>query len=306
MAETVLVTGGYGFIGSRVGPLLRDAGHPVVEYNRDPANPGPLGPLHQTVQGELHDVARLVEVIQQHAVSVIIHTAGISHPAVSLDLATETLHVNLMGSLAVLDAARLTGVRRTVVMSSECAYGPTDPGPLSEDAPLRPSTPYGISKAALDGMVTFVRGHHGLDAVSLRLGQVYGPGQRMAEDLRDTVRDALDTGIVARPRGADQRLELLHVQDAARAAVAAALWPHAFKHPVYNISTGSVRYREVLEILAELLPGLQMDLGHGTLGYEERGPFDTRRARDEWGFRPEVSLCEGLRQYVEWLREHPF
>lgn len=306
MTEAVLVTGGRGFIGSHVVRLLQEAGHPVVEYNREPPSADAGDAAHTVVQGELHDVARLVGVLHTHAISAIVHTAGISHPALSLDLATETLQVNLMGSLSVLDAARLCGVRRTVVMSSECAYGPTGPEPLSEDAPLRPSTPYGISKAALDGMVAFVRRHHGLDVVSLRLGQVYGPGQRLAEDLHDIIREALDTGRVTRRSGADQRLELVHVRDAARAAVMAALWPKPFTFPAYNISAGSFRFEDVLKTLAAILPDVVIDVGNGTLGYEDRGPFDTGRAREEWGFRPEVPLREGLQHYADWLQRHPF
>jgi UDP-glucose 4-epimerase len=111
-ARTVLVTGGGGFTGRHVVRRLVESGHTVVSYDRDysvASDPSVIG-----VQGELFDIPRLMHVLQQHEVDAIVHTAAMSHPTLSLEFPVGTFAANVEGTLGVLEAARMAGVRRVV------------------------------------------------------------------------------------------------------------------------------------------------------------------------------------------------
>jgi UDP-glucose 4-epimerase len=316
---SVLVTGGRGYVGRYVVDALAARGERVVDYSRD-QGPGARHELHVPVLGELADIPRLLAVLDEHAVERIVHTAGQSHPDVSLEMPLATVEANVIGTTCVLEAARLSGIRRVVVFSSECAYGDTPgaggPGPAAaaggtppsvpESTPLHPRTPYGVTKAATEMLGHSYNESFGMDIMALRVAQVYGPGQVMAETVRDVIRAAVSGEAFRLPHGRDQKLQLVHVTDVMRAVVAACFADGHGQH-VYNI-TGGIQpaLGEVLELVAELVPGFESSVGPGELGGDRQGLFEIDAARRDLGYEPRVTLREGLRGYVEWLREHEF
>lgn len=300
----VLVTGARGFLGPRVVTALRNMGYPVVEYNRE-AVPDPESAGHTVVQGELEDIPRLLRVMKAYGVRRIAHLAAQSHPDVSLDAPWATLYGNVMGTIGLLEAARATGVLRVVLIGSESAYGITADVPeLGEDAPLLPTTPYGVSKAAVDHLGHVYRTRFQQDTIVLRIGQIYGPGQRLSEDVQELIRMALDKGAITLESGRDQELELVHVDDAARAVVL-ALAAGSHVSTSYNISGGQTTLGEVAEIVAQAT-GTSAFVGPGRKGYDFRAPFARERARAELGFEARIRLAEGVASYAAWLREHRF
>src|SRR5262245_1218993 len=142
-----MVTGSLGYTGRYIVNELARRGREVVSYNRD------YSELKQErvlpVQGELYDIPRLVDVLKRHGVDRIIHTAAMSHPDLSIDLPITTVTANIDGTVHLLEAAKLAGVRNLVNFSSETVYGHID-GTVTEDAPLRPTTPYGVTKVATE------------------------------------------------------------------------------------------------------------------------------------------------------------
>jgi UDP-glucose 4-epimerase len=181
---TTLVTGGRGFVGRHLVDQLLADGERVIMYNRDHSVDPRDGVV--AVLGELFDIPRLTETVRSYAVDRIIHTAGQSHPALSIELPVTTFAANADGTLAVYEAARMTGVRRIVFFSSECALGNiTEPGPVTEDVKPAPTTVYGVTKAdgELLGSVYKLAVRHGV--VSLSITDVYGPGLWMLSLLGD-------------------------------------------------------------------------------------------------------------------------
>jgi UDP-glucose 4-epimerase len=303
--STVLVTGGRGYIGRYVIDELDRLGHTAVDYSRDVA-PAPRNARHVPVLGELSDVPRLLVTLQRHGVDHIVHTAGQSHPDVSLEMPLATVEANVMGACSVLEAARLAGVRRIVLFSSECAYGHTPPGTVPESAPLQPRTPYGVTKAATEMLGRSYNECFGLDTIALRVAQVYGPGQVMPETVRDAIKTLLRGEAVRLEHGRDQRLQLVHVTDVARAVIAACFAGDHRLH-AYNVTGGVLpTLGEVLERLAALIPGATLDVGPGEMGGDRQGLFEIEAARHDLGYEPEVSLDRGLADYVEWLRHHDY
>ena len=300
---TVLITGGKGYLGRNVVKELLSGGRSVVSYNRDAFLPSEDS-RHVLVFGELNDIPRLLSTIREHSVERIIHTAAQSHPDVSIDVPLATVEANVLGSASVLESARLSGIRRVVLFSSECAYGNTSNDPVPESYPLRPRTPYGVTKAATEMLGAAYNECYGMDTISLRVSQVYGPGQVMPEPVRDALRTVVKGEVFRAPAGADQKMQLVHVSDAARAVVAAC-FVEGHSLSVYNVTGGvQKRYREILEMIGEIVPGASFDVGSESLGWDTQGLFELEAARRDLGYVPHVSLEQGLREYAEWLRDH--
>src|SRR4051812_32465095 len=234
--EPTLVTGGLGYVGRYIVEQLREKGTEVVSYNRD-FYAGDVPGVH-FVQGELFDIPRLVRTIGEHGIGRIVHTAAMSHPELSVDLPITTFAANVDGTLHVLEAARLTDARRVLCFSSECAYGVRLEPLVTEDMRLEPTTPHGGTKAACEMLAHVYNERYGFDITSLRVSEVYGPGNRMAQYLCELIDAALDGVPYRLPEGADHPFQFVHARDVARAAVQ-AVTADRLGQEAYNITGGT-------------------------------------------------------------------
>jgi UDP-glucose 4-epimerase len=304
---SVLVTGGAGFSGRHIVDSLADAGMHVVSYNRD-FSAAPRDDV-SVAQGELFDIPRLLSVLREHSVQIIVHTAALSHPTYSLDFPVATFAANMEGTVAVFEAARMHGVQRVINCSSRTVYG-ANPNPLVVEAdPVNPTTPYAVTKVAGEWLGKVYRDRYGLDVISLRISQVYGPGNRMDEILRDVMRGVVHDDGFAIPYGRDHCYNFIYVRDMAAAAVAAVQSAGVVERPVaYNISSDEYwRLGDVLDVVAELHPGALLAAGPGldpTLDLQ--GQFSISSATRDLGFTPSWHLRRALPDYAEWLAEHDY
>ncbi|OBB61217.1 polysaccharide biosynthesis family protein [Mycobacterium sp. 852013-51886_SCH5428379] len=299
---TTLVTGGRGFVGRHLVDQLIGTGEPVISYNRDFAVDARDGLT--MVQGELFDIPRLVQTLRDHGVERIIHTAGQSHPGLSIELPTTTFAANAEGTFSVLEAARMAGVGRVVNFSSECALGNVGAGTvIGEAVTPAPTTVYGVTKVTGELLGEVYTSLYAVHVVSLRITEVYGPGLWMPSLLGDMIRAALRDEPFHRAQGGDHPFQFVHVEDVATAARLAATAP-APSQPAYNISGGrQVTVRETAALLADLLPDAKFDIGPGLLpAWDHMGAFDITAAERDLGYRPQWDLDRGLRSQIEWLR----
>ncbi len=300
---TTLVTGGRGYVGRHLVDQLLGEGGKVVSYNRDFSVDDRDGLT--AVQGELFDIPRLTDTLRRYSVDRIIHTAGQSHPGVSVELPWTTFKANAEGTLAVYEAARITGVSRIVNFSSECAVGtaPIDAA-VTEDIKPNPTTPYGVTKVAGELFGNVYNSLYDMEIVSLRVTEVYGPGLWMPSLLGDMIRTGIRGETFVLESGGDHPFQFVHVSDVATAARLASTTTR-LSQPVYNVSGGGqVTVAETARLLAEHIRGSRYEIGPGLLpNWDSQGPYDLTATKRDLGYAPAWTLESGLVNQIEWLRD---
>jgi len=303
----VLVTGSNGFLGQEVVRQLLAQGHAVTGFDRSSPR---VAPAHAFRQGDLIDLASLIETGNATRFDAIIHTAAISHPVDSRNIPLQTVLTNALGTTHVLELARLCRIPRVVNLSSECAYGDNQAmGVIDESAPLNPTTPYGCTKVFTEKMGQVYSDLYGVSVVSLRPGWIYGPGQFMQCYLKSLLRAAIDGEPLHEAEGGDYRLQYVHVSDVAAACLLAMTVDDGqLRQRVFNVTAGEQeRYAEVAARVRELYPDADIRIGAGCIDIlDANAQFDIRAAREQLGYRPHYLLGDGLATYAQWLEHNPY
>jgi len=302
-----LVTGGAGFIGSNLVDALVDQGHVVrvlddlVTGSRDNVNPA----AEAIVASVAHKDAVRAAVEGCNAVFHIGALRAVER-SVGDPLATDLANVH--GTLTVLHAAHEAGVRRVVSASSSSVYGGAKQVPTPETAPLMPRSPYAVSKMAGEHYCRVYTELYGLETVSLRYFNVYGPRQPPDSPYAAVIPlfiDALRKGEPPIVHGdGRQSRDFTYISDTVAATIAAAQAPAGkCAGRAYNVAPGETHdLLEMLEILGRLL-GVEPKPEHTDerAGDVRRTWADPSAARRDLGFSCEVGFEEGLRRTVDWF-----
>lgn len=309
--KRALVTGGAGFIGSHVvETLLREGWEVRVIDNFSTGSARNLAPVRDSIRlfaGDIRDRALVSDAVR--SVDVVFHLAAyISVPGSVADPQTAD-DVNIRGTLTILLAARDAGVRRVVFSSSAAVYGEPETVPVPESAPKRPASPYGLEKLYGEHMSRLFTELYGLETVSLRYFNVYGPRQNPRSEYAAVIPKFL--AVMAAGQRATiygdglQTRDFLYVGDVARANILAAE-AEGVGGMVMNIASGQgISIRELHDQIARVLGRSDEPI------YSDPRPGDvkhsvaqTDRARQYLGFEASVSLADGLSRTLAWLREN--
>jgi len=283
---SVLVTGSSGFVGRAIMARLPDA------IGLDPvASPG------TRVIDDLSDRARLRELIARENITHIIHAGGVSGPMVLADDPAAVIAINVTGSMNLLYAAMDAGVTTFVYCSSLAAIGNFyEAEPIGEDYPMRPTSTYGCSKAAMDYVLRGLWRRVPLDLCSLRLTAVYGPGRQTEFNVDTIVRAAL--------AGKAAKLDPLtdwpyiYVDDAAEAAIAACFSQRRNQLAYYVAHPERVTPDDIAAACAAAGKPVRFDIDTSK-PTAARGPVDVDAAARDFGFRAKIGLREGIRRMIE-------
>jgi UDP-glucose 4-epimerase len=296
-----LVTGGAGFIGHHLVRRLLSDGHEVrVLDNFATGNRERLEGLDVSlVEGDLRSYERAHTAVR--GTEVVFHLGALPSVPRSVQDPLTTGAVNVEGTLNVLLAARDEGVRRVVFASSSSVYGANSKLPKSEsDQPL-PISPYGVSKVAAEHYCRAFTTVYGLETVSLRLFNVFGPGQDPLSQYAAVVPrfiTALASG--SRPvvyGDGLQTRDFTYVEDVVGAFLLAAV-KEVPGGDVYNIAAGSeTSLVDLIEILKELLGSeVEPEFAPARAGEVRRSRSDVSKAEQLLGWRPRWSLPPALRE----------
>ncbi len=303
---TVLVTGGTGWIGSFVVRELVARDQRVVTFDstREAWRVSGLTGV-VTEKGDILDFPGLLEAIRRHGVTRIVHLAAVLKGESQRN--PRLLHrVNCDGTLNVLEAARLGGVRRLVFGSSLTVYGLTTREPVDERHPTSPVDMYGATKVLGE---TFLREYHrlhGLDFAVVRFAHVYGPGRSKGTAVwKDLFEYPARGERYVLPSGGDHMLNWSYVVDCATATTEACL-AEGLAERFFNVSEG-VRHtpREIADLIAtEIVPGAQFEIGPGLVpGHPPEHVLDIRAAERALGWKPAYDIARGCREYIDAVRK---
>jgi dTDP-glucose 4,6-dehydratase len=312
----LLVTGGAGFIGSCYVRLARSKRPDGLVVNVDALTyAGNLENLrdlegdakHVFVRADIRDGAKMLELLRTHAIEAIVHFAAESHVDRSILSAEPFLDTNVLGTLRLLEAARTAGVRRFLQVSTDEVYGSLGPtGAFEETTPLSPRSPYSASKTAADHFVMAFHHTHGMDTVITRCSNNYGPFQFPEKLIPLMILNAFDGKPL--PVYGDG----LYVRD----------WIHAEDHceavdlvleggkagEVYNVGAENERPNmEVVRTILRLTGRDESLIRHvpDRPGHDRRYAMNSRKIREELGWRPRHEFDAGLAATVSWYRDNP-
>jgi UDP-glucose 4-epimerase len=302
------VTGGAGFIGSHLVDALANEGADVVAV--DDLSSGRLENLSdraELVEADVADARTMAQVTQ--GCDLVFHQAAHRSVPRSVDQPLDTDRANVGGTLSVLDAARAAGVRRVVLASSSSVYGGAEQRPTPETAPLLPRSPYAVSKLAGEHYARVYWELYGVETVSLRYFNVYGPRQDPASQYAAVVPIFIDAMLRGEPPEVHgdgrQSRDFTFVADAVLANLRAAAAPaDACAGRAYNIARGdSATLLDLIAIIEELA-GTHVTPRHSSsrAGDVRHSHAAIDAARADLGFHPAVPLRDGVARTVAWFR----
>ena len=308
MSDTILVTGGAGFIGSNIVRAALQAGDTVRVI--DDLSTGSRSNLHglecELVEGSILDESALTRALT--GCRFVYHLAGQVSVPRSLEAPELTHAVNATGSMKVYESARRAGVERVVYSASCAAYGQAQTLPISETSPLCPESPYAASKLLGELYGSAWSASMGLEVASLRYFNVYGPRQ----NPQGGYAAAIPAFITRMLRGdevtifgdGEQTRDFVFVDDVVRANLLAARAPEAAGR-VVNIGSGEgISINTLVKTLSALIGGQpKVSHGPGRSGEVRHSMADTSAADALLDFRAAVPLSEGLSRSINWYRE---
>jgi len=307
--ETVLVTGGAGFIGSHlVEGLLLEGARVVVVDDMSTGSPGNLSHLSND-QGLsiLEADVSTVSPSSLEGVTMGVHLAALTEVASSIEDPTGTVEANVLGSVHILETLLRAGARSAVVASSAAIYGEV-PVPVDEEGPHHPISPYGAGKLAVDHFVRYYAHHTDLSVCALRFFNVYGPRQHPRSPYSGVISvyaAAALTGENLLVNGdGEQTRDFVYVKDVVRAILSALLSPEA-KGEAINIGTGKATTINDLAKAAIDIAGSTSGMVHGPprSGDIRHSVAKVDKAAYLLSFEASTPLREGLASTVHWMRD---
>ena len=299
----ILVTGHDGYIGTRLVPLLREAGHEVHGLDTFLFSDCRLGDEPDPIPATRMDI-RDVTPAECEGFDAVIHLAAISNdPLGDLNPIT-TYEINARGTLVLAAAAKAAGVPRFVFSSSCSLYGAHGDEPIDESAEFLPVTPYGESKVLAERGLTELADDN-FSPVFLRNATAYGVSARLRGDLvvNNLTGYAVTTGEVRLKSDGTPWRPLVHIEDIARAMLAVCEAPLDAVHlQAYNVGRTSENYRirEVAEIVESVVPGSRISFAD-TAGPDRRNYRVNcdRIAEAIPGFQPVWTVRKGVEELYE-------
>jgi dTDP-glucose 4,6-dehydratase len=307
----ILVTGAAGFIGSNFVHYWLER-HPddsvvaldLLTYAGNRANLEGTEERVPFVQADIADLDIVENVLREHEIDVVVNFAAESHNSLAVIDPGRFFHTNVLGTQALLEASRRTGVERFHHVSTCEVYGdlPLDSDEsFTEESPYRPRTPYNASKAGGDHAVRAYFETWELPITITNCSNNYGPFQFPEKVIPLFVTNALDDRPLPMYASTQNRREWLHVRDHCR-AIELALEKGA-PGETYNVGSAvEASIEEIADRVLELTgkPESLKTIVPDRPGHDRRYLLDSSKIGGELGWQPEIGFEDGLRETVEW------
>lgn len=281
-----LVTGGSGFLGSHVADALSEAGHEVVIFDFNPSTYRQS--VQQMIVGDVTNVEQVNAAVK--GCDVIYHLAALADIDEAINRPVDTMSVNLMGTVNMLEAARIHGIKRFVFSSSIYVY--SDQGSF-----------YRTSKQACEHLIQDYHDRYGLEFTILRYGSLYGPRADGSNAVFKMVTSAFKTGVIEYGGNGREVREYIHIRDAA--LMSADVLGDEFKGSILHL-TGRERMTtgDMLEMLREIFKNkVEIRLGKDNItGHYMQTPYNyTPRLGRKMTRNTYIDLGLGLLDVIQYL-----
>jgi UDP-glucose 4-epimerase len=309
-----LVTGAAGFIGSNLVAALVGRGESVRAFDNLATGHWGLvrrlvaeASMVEPVTADIRDAVAMARAME--GVEVVFHQAALGSVPRSVENPAETDEVNVHGSVVVLDAARRAGVRRVIFAASSAAYGDTPTLPKREDMSTGPLSPYAVSKVAGEHYFRVFASLYGMETLSLRYFNVFGPNQLpegpYAAAIPRFVRAALAEEPITIFGDGEQTRDFCFIANVVNANLLAAATPRKLEGQVVNIAGGRrISLNDLVKEISRVL-GKKLDVR-----YVDPRPGDVRHsladialARELVGYEPTVTWENGIPPTIEFMRQ---
>ena len=308
---TILITGA-GLIGCHLAKRLVDAGDKVVLYDLSPNREYIQKILGQSrtdiVAADLRDLPALMSALKELKVDTLVHTAGLIGKRVAENSYTGSTN-NILGTIHVLEAARLLGLRRVVYVSTFGVYdrAKIKEGPIREEFPIGGHNLYTTTKVCSEHLVHAYASLYMLDTVIIRPAGVFGRGHYVGGSTVGMVmRDLALNVMKGDPITLDGKIyfanEYVYAKDVALALDLACKVKEP-KQRIYNAGSGVVTTAsDLAQVARELVPKLEIKVvGDGSEDSSKQFPLDLSRSQAELGYSPQFPLKKALQDYMEEL-----
>jgi len=295
----VLVTGGFGFIGSHLVETLNSRGYETTVV--DITSHGYQTKEIQFLNIDIRDYTRLRNSIKK--VDFIVHLAALINAHESVQVPKLYHDVNVNGTLSLLKLCRDFKVEKLVFASSAAVYGEAQYLPINEDHPLRPLNPYGATKVACEAYISAFHFSYGIPAIILRVFNTYGPkqsGAYVGVISKFIKRALLGKQLIVYGDGRQTR-DFIYVSDVVEAIMRAL--ESDLEFGIFNVGTGkATSINELAELVKRLTNNKTLPVVHEgeRSGDIRHSCADIRRARKLLKWAAKVQLKEGLRKTIKW------
>lgn len=296
-----LVTGGAGFIGSWVVDYLLNHGKEVVVI--DNLSTGKRENVNKKARFYKLDIRdkKISRIFEREKPDYVFHLAAQIDVRKSIEDTVEDAHINILGSLNILNNCVKHGVKKIIFSSSGGAiYGDECKIPASEDEKEKPMFPYGVAKLAVDKYLKFFKKVYGLDYVSLRYSNVYGPRQGSKGEagvVAIFIKNMLNGKKVKINGSGEQTRDFVYVRDVARANLLALNL-----YGIFNIGTGKeTSVNRIFEELSGIIGKAEKFNAPAIKGEQMRSCLNSDRIK-KFGWIPEYDLEKGLKETVDYFK----
>ncbi len=307
---TFLVTGGAGFIGSTLAEALLRQGDTVrilddFSSGRRSNIESLKGKL-DVIEGTVVDPATVKRAMQ--GVEIVFHEAAIPSVPRSVDNPQASMMANVMGTTVVLDVARQSGVKRVVFAASSSAYGDTPTLPKIETMTPQPKSPYAISKLAGEQLLTAFASLYGLETVSLRYFNVFGPRQDPTSQYAAVIPNFVTAALTGKKPtvfgDGEQTRDFCFIENVVRANMQAATTPKKLKGEVVNIACAErISLNQLLAMIGEeTRTKVEAIYAPSRAGDVRDSLASIDAAHALFGYEPKIKVREGLAKTIAAFR----
>lgn len=297
-----LITGGLGFVGSNLVPLLleqSDCRITILDNLSNPSEELTVGSNIKLVEGDIRDTQIVDQVVKEQ--DVVIHLAAHTRVIDSIEDPLLNFEINARGTFNILDSMRNNGVKTIISASTGGAILGEVPPPVNEEIAANPASPYGASKLAAEGYCSAFSQSYGMSAVSLRFSNLYGPFSKNKGSVVSTfVRNIKTSGNITIYGDGSQTRDYLYIDDLVKGIVSAI---DSGVSGVYQLGSGiPTSINKLIEMLRkEIKVEFNIDYKEFRSGELKHTYCDISKAKREFNYDPVTTLSQGLQKTVNWF-----